>query len=304
MPPALYYLGYIMLRQTQNTNTLNDAITQLTQKRPHLQPILNAFAPILHLKHQLLESNLFEGSFQSVIQDSSLSHDIPIVQKERPQLAQDVFEELARLLLKEMKCGFPQTQNRLEMLANEIMAGCIKASDLLTQPANTVHDLAVSREMDNQVVKLFMTILHKLVLTKWRTTISQQIAWLSWAKGCCPVCGSLPILSLSSGKGRPWLYCGTCGHEWQFPWAKCLACGQERPEEAEYFFVEDEKDEKAFVCRNCNRYILSVRVYEDANIVDLDLLSMSLIHLDIIMQQQGILPMTFSLWNDFTKGTA
>lgn len=249
----------------------------------------------------MMESSLLQQSSQSMIQTASLNHGIPLVQKEMPQLTQEVFEELATLLLNSLLQGFPLTQNGLEMLADEIIAGRIKAIDLFTQPANAVHALAVNKGIDIQIVNLFMAMLRKLVMTQWRTAIFPQIASLNWTKGYCPVCGSLPILSLHTGKGRPWLYCGTCSHEWQFPWAKCPACNHESPEEAPYYFVEDEKDEKAFVCRNCNRYILSVRVYEDASVVDLDLLSMSLIHLDIIMQQQGILPMTLYIWNDFTK---
>jgi hypothetical protein len=42
-----------------------------------------------------------------------------------------------------------------------------------------------------------------------------------------------------------------------------------------------------------------VRRYEDEGSLNLDLLAISLIHLDILMQQQGLLPMNFCLWNDF-----
>ncbi len=290
-----------MQRQPQNISTLNDAITQLTQKRPHLQPILNAFAPLLRLKYQVLKSSLFQKSSQSIIQMASLNHGIPLVQKEIPQLTQEGFDELARPLLNNLAQGFPLIRNGLEILADEIIAGHIKASDLFSQQANAVHALAVSKKMNMQVVNLFIAMLRKLILTKWRTAIFQQVSSVNWTMGYCPVCGSLPVLSLHTGKGRPWLYCGTCSHEWQFPWAKCPACDHENPEETPYFFVEGDKDEKAFVCHNCNRYILSVKVYEDANAVDLDLLSMSLIHLDIIMQKQGVLPMIFCTWNDFTK---
>lgn len=290
-----------MQRQSQNISALNDAITQLSQKRPHLQPILDAFAPFLRLKHRVLKSGLFHEASQHEINTASLAEGIPLVQQKTPQLDQEVFEELKRLLLDAVAQGFPLIRNRLEVLASEIMAGRIKMSDLFAQPINAIPESIVADETDMQVFHLFMAMLHKLLLTSWRATIFQKLASLNWTKGYCPVCGSLPILSISLGKGRPWLYCGTCGHEWQFPWAKCPACEHESPEEAPYFFVEGEKDEKAFVCQNCNRYILSVRIYEDAEAVDLDLLAMGLTHLNILMQQRDIPPMTFCMWNDFMK---
>ena len=298
MPPAPY-LGHAMEISQQYMTQLNDTITQLMQKWPHLQPILHAFAPFLYLKHRLLKEKLFQTASQIKIHTASLNQGTPLIQENPPQISEEVFNELARLLLTAMKEGFPSISNELDSLANELTDGRMKMGDLLSLQSNAVSNPAVKNAIGIQVLQLFTAMLQNLILTQWRAEVFATPTALNWSRGTCPVCGNLPVLSVSRGKGRPWLYCGTCGQEWQFPWAKCPACGQEQHSEAPYFFIEGEKDEKAFVCRNCNRYLLSVRRYEDEGSLNLDLLAMSLIHLDILMQQQGLLPMNFCLWNDF-----
>lgn len=286
----------------ESMDQLNQAIEQFINKKPHIKPILDAFAPILHLKYQMMDKNLFPEIQHQQRTTNTLNGNLPLLQQLVPCLPHEVFQELARHVMAAIEQGFPLTRKGLNVLADEIMAGRIKPSDLFTQPSDFVEDQAKNKGVDGPLLNLFMAVLRKLVLNKWRAVIAPQCSISQWEKGSCPVCGSLPILSVSFSKGRPWLYCGTCGHEWQFPWAKCPACDHESPEEAQYFFVEDEKDEKAFVCRNCNRYILSARVYEDAEAVDLDLLSIGLTHLDVIMQEKGMLPMQFCMWNNFLTG--
>ncbi|MEZ0328125.1 MAG: formate dehydrogenase accessory protein FdhE [Dissulfuribacterales bacterium] len=289
------------MKMDSEIGTLNEAITWMTANKPHVKPLLDAFYPILSLKQQVMAGNLFnetEPPFSLKI--TSFSDGIPLIQQTPPKLNQDIFEELARLLMRAVAQGFSVTQKDMNALATQVMNGHMNASQLLAiHPQHTAPPHTDGCDEVPHLMRLFNDAIRMIVLNKWREQLKERLSSIPWNKGYCPVCGSLPLLSISYGKGRPCLYCGTCGHKWQFPWAKCTACEHESPEEAEFFFVEDERDEKAFVCRNCNRYLISLRLYEDSPPMNLDILSIGLTHLDVIMQEKGMMPVAFSLWNNF-----
>jgi len=79
---------------------------------------------------------------------------------------------------------------------------------------------------------------------------------IRWAKGICPVCGTLPRYGVYYGeKGFRKLYCGLCRTEWPYPRHKCPFC--ENPERATLRLLKLGKDEAhvAEVCDTCHMYL-------------------------------------------------
>lgn len=114
----------------------------------------------------------------------------------------------------------------------------------------------------------------------------------NWDKGYCPVCGAFPGIAVIKDKViERWLHCSQCGHLWRFNRIACTYCEYEAKEEGStFFFVEGKDQECAFVCDQCNRYLVTVKRVRDISDHDFDVVSMRLSHLDALMQEKGFSP--------------
>jgi len=98
-----------------------------------------------------------------------------------------------------------------------------------------------------------------------------------WEKGYCPVCGSLPALSILRGEGERSLVCSFCSHEWEAPRICCP-----------FFFSEEEKNYRVDVCDNCHKYIKTVDARKTDRPVNPFVEQISTLHLDMLAQEEGL----------------
>lgn len=292
-----------MQKYYADMTALDNDVKRFIKNKPHAAPLFKAFAPVIRLKCHLLGSNLLQESFYEELDFLQLQAGLPLLHGHIPHVEQKTLKEAAMSVLSAIRQGFPESGNEVDMISKYLLNNPIDSTALFSpisvpslplEPAGS-EAAAVSAP----VIKLFSELLCKTILADLEYGVSRQLSDTQWTKGYCPVCGSLPLLSISTEKGQPRLYCGMCGHEWRFSWAKCPACEHESPEEAFYFFVEGDKDEKVFTCHNCHKYLLSIREYEGSCKVVPELLAMSMAHLDIIAQEKGFKPMMFCEWNNF-----
>lgn len=121
-----------------------------------------------------------------------------------------------------------------------------------------------------------------------------------WTQGYCPICGSLPSVAYLRGEGgKRWLHCPTCGHDWRFRRQTCPACGDNAVKGLEYFYLEDKLSERAYVCKACKKYLLTIDIRELVDKPHMDIASIGLIPLDIKAQEEGYDPLTALPWNTF-----
>ena len=115
----------------------------------------------------------------------------------------------------------------------------------------------------------------------------------------CPVCGSFPHLAVIRDKGQRWLQCPQCSHEWSFPRMTCPYCEHEEPAGSSYLFVEGRKEEMAFTCERCQRYLVTIDKSGNLRWMNADLIAISLAHFDMLVQDKGFRPMAECEWNTF-----
>ena len=139
------------------------------------------------------------------------------------------------------------------------------------------------------------------MLAKKAWDMEAVLAPLSWKKGYCPVCGSFPHLAIIREKGQKWLQCSCCSHEWQFPRLACPYCEHEDPENTNYLFVEGKKEDTAFTCSKCSKYLVTSDHSGSLGRTNADLIALSLAHLDLILQEKGFEPMAECEWNTFEQ---
>jgi FdhE protein len=117
--------------------------------------------------------------------------------------------------------------------------------------------------------------------------LSKELKTETWQKGLCPICGSLPHLSLLKQEvGKRYLLCSFCGYQWQFGRLICPFCGNNKQESLQYFCAEGEEAYRVDLCEKCHQYIkmLDLRKIEG---VDPILEDLATIHLDILASQKG-----------------
>lgn len=108
-----------------------------------------------------------------------------------------------------------------------------------------------------------------------------------WEKGYCPVCGSLPGLSMFTGEGERFLFCSFCWHQWSSKRLYCPFCDNTDNKTLNYFFSEEEKEYRVDLCDNCKKYIKTIDTRQTQRYLYPPLEVVSTLHLDIKAQELG-----------------
>ena len=120
-----------------------------------------------------------------------------------------------------------------------------------------------------------------------REQLQNELDSETWLKGYCPLCGSLPSLSLLKGEGgKRYLLCSYCGYQWRIDRLFCPFCNNKDQESLHYFSPEGEESYRIDLCEKCNQYIKTIdfRKMEESDPFMEDLATS---HLDILAVQKG-----------------
>jgi FdhE protein len=109
-----------------------------------------------------------------------------------------------------------------------------------------------------------------------------------WHQRYCPICGSPPSLSESSGEweGRL-LFCLYCGIGWFFSPRVCPFCGTEGERTIKYLHAEHEKHYRIAACTSCQKYLKVIDTQAMGHKVPLDVENIVTLHLDILALKKG-----------------
>jgi len=109
----------------------------------------------------------------------------------------------------------------------------------------------------------------------------------TWLKEYCPVCGSLPFLSLLKEEvGKRYLICSYCGYQWRIDRMFCPFCSNKEQESIQYFFAEGEEPYRIELCDKCHQYIKIID-YRTLGESDPVLEDLATLHLDILASKKG-----------------
>jgi FdhE protein len=156
---------------------------------------------------------------------------------------------------------------------------------------------AVKCSVSTAALRLFLRTVESVILSKRAVDMKEILAPLAWNRGYCPVCASMPMLAVTREQGQQWLQCSRCSHEWQFARLTCPACDHMTPDDTTYVYVEGKAEEQAFVCENCQKYLITTNQAGSLQAQCPEVLAMSLAHLDLILQDKGYSQMAVCDWN-------
>jgi len=107
------------------------------------------------------------------------------------------------------------------------------------------------------------------------------------AKGCCPICGSKPKLSLLDKEGKRYLFCSVCWHKWQIRRGFCPICENENIDMQLYFFSNDEKEYRVELCEKCKSYLKCIDSRNTPRVIYPFFELVATVHLDLRAQADG-----------------
>lgn len=283
---------------TPKIEELAAEIDRLAAKQPQASSLLQAFGPVFLSQQRWLRSKQ-ERTRTFPVDPVQFQQGISLVQQCRLLLPEDSWQEAGLSVADAIGQGFPKFAQDMQQLSVRIREGaydgytfCDAAqdNDQLVHAAQQLGIAPVS-------LQLFQRYLIRMMLARRAQDMAPELAPLSWKKGYCPICGSFPHLAILREKGQRWLQCSTCSHEWLFSRLSCPHCDHEDPQESNYLFVEGNKEDTAFTCGKCQKYLITSNQSGNLRQSHADLIALSLAHLDLILQELGFLPMAECEWN-------
>jgi FdhE protein len=169
---------------------------------------------------------------------------------------------------------------------------------LQTGTAEELEEIAGKLQIDGPVLEFVAFQILKPYAEKLAETLPTSPEGAKWVKGYCPVCGSWPEIGFVDGKeGARSLRCSFCGHQWRFMRTQCPFCETTDPEKLEMYYAEDRPSERAELCHECNRYLVSVDLRDRVEETVPEIAPLGLVHLDILAQERGFFPGAVCAWN-------
>jgi FdhE protein len=279
-------------------------INKAIADNPQSEHILTAFKPLFLARESLANELVVRPVDPSSIDRERLSRGIPCIRQAAFFFEDDPWERAGLEAASAIKEGFPVLVDDAVKLGAMIRSGEIRIFDAYEDFPGSI-DAVMAQFSDRAGIKpqaagLLLGCVTRVMLEAKAKAIGERLRGAGWDKGYCPVCGAHPTIAIIREKiTQRWLHCSQCGCEWRFSRMVCPGCGQENPGGLDYFYLEGRDQETAFTCDSCKRYLITLNHISDIGDQDRDVTAMSLVHLDLIMQEKGFAPMTWCVWNVF-----
>ena len=109
-------------------------------------------------------------------------------------------------------------------------------------------------------------------------------------KGYCPICGSLPDLSILDDSGKKLVSCSLCSHIWPVKRMTCIFCDATGADTQHYFYSGEEPEYRVYCCDDCGHYLKTVDTRQLGRRFFPKLEQIATLHLDIKAKERGYRP--------------
>ena len=284
------------------TSEIKNIIERAVEQNPQSSEILKAFEPIITRQRQLAAQSSFKRLDCSLIDKEKLKAGVPVSRQINLFLPEDSLKEIALSMASAVKEGMPQLAENIDQISDLIQEGKINPADYFKVSPDGENKATDGWAKDLKIspsnASFLMSLVSRVVLERRAKEITAALGEFDWEKGYCPICGSFPSIALIEEEGgKRFLHCSSCGHDWRFTRVICPYCEKEARKGMDYFYVENKTQESAFVCDKCKKYLVTLYRAGKVFARDMDISAISLIHMDMIMQEKGYEPMAICAWN-------
>jgi len=207
------------------------------------------------------------------------------------------------ILLFESICNIARNENKklrenIQAIEEAKAINALNLKDLLKRfyDDSFIETVAGEFNIDAVILKFLIFESVQPSLAANVANIGNNIDLKNWLKGYCPVCGSLPQISLLKDEGLRFCLCSFCGFEWPSERLKCPFCENTDHNKLHYFYAEGNESYRVDLCDNCHQYIKTVDARKLDYAPDLAIEDIVTIHLDILASEKGYKRPVPGLW--------
>lgn len=205
-----------------------------------------------------------------------------------------LFETIARIAKKTNE----KMKNNAQALEEAIVINAMNIRDLLKNFSDEAYLSRIVKEfdLDPQILKFFVFESVRPSIRANREILEQYVDLRNWLRGYCPVCGSLPSMSMLKGEGQRYFRCSFCEFQWPGVRLQCPFCENTDHKDLHYFYAEGDESHRVDLCDKCKQYIKTVDSRKIDYDPDLDLEDIVTLHLDLLASQKGFKRPVPSAW--------
>lgn len=279
--------------------TLKERIEHIKQKRPGMGAILDFYQKVReaqeHAKASLkCEPLLLKKEWKEFLAKQGF----PLLEKKGFPLDIDVSFSLFQSLCRIGREANPRMADEVKKTEEAILNKKLDLKRVLREShckekiEQSADDLGFDR-------KIFQFLIENAVRPSIEAAVEQlrnEFDVKDWTRGYCPMCGSLPFLSLMKEEaGKRHLLCSCCGYQWRIERLICPFCSNDHHESLHYFYGEGEESFRMDLCDQCHHYIktIDLRTLPES---DPYLEDIATLYLDLIASQKGYRRPVPNLW--------
>lgn len=298
--------------RTKEMERLHTWATRLREHNASLTGLLEAFEPLFIEMLRVQTALAAAGVPEAQPDMDKLSRGIPqFVDADLGGYAQG-FLASARKMLPVMAQSFPGVSEDLRKVMYGLESDAMDPRPLMEAVirGDEAHLAGAAKALGvgPACLHLAATLTLRPVLRTVGREVEAAAGLGTWGKGYCPVCGALPALAilrrsgedgayLKSHGGQRWLHCSRCASSWRFKRHACPHCGNEEHDSLEYFQAQGGANERADLCRECGRYLVTYDASGALEEPTPDMAALGLLPMDIVMQRDGYSPVAETAWN-------
>ena len=269
---------------------LRKRIQQIKKKRPAYGEILEFYRKVkeaqVEVKASLkIDPIKFKKEWKELVSKEGFS----LIQKEDFPVDIEASAKLFQALCQIGKDENPYMAERTRKIEEAVDNKKIDLKKLLKEGVKEqrIEQVADELGLDKKVFSFLIQSSIRPSIEAGMEQLRNEIDPETWLKGYCPVCGSLPSLSLLKEEvGKRYLLCSYCSYEWRIDRLFCPFCNNKDQESLHYVFAEGEEAHRIDLCDKCHQYIETID-YRKLEELDPVLEDLATLHLDILASQKG-----------------
>ena len=269
---------------------LKARIQQLKKKRPGYGKILDFYLKVKEAQDKSKASLKIEPiKLRKEWKELLAKEGFSLIPKEDYPLDIEASVKLFQTLCQIGKEANPHMAEQVEKIKEALDNKKIDLKNLLKKGVNEqkIEKVAAELGLDNKVFSFLIQSSARPSIEAGMKQLRNELDPETWLKGYCPMCGSLPFLSLlKEEEGKRYLLCSYCGYQWRIDRLICPFCNNKEQEFLQYFCGEGEEGYRIDLCDKCHQYIKTIdyRTLEESDPVLEDL---GTLHLDLLASQKG-----------------
>lgn len=291
-----------MILSSEDPSAIEQIFDRAVEQHPHAAEILKAFRPIIAAQRRLASEVPLKSMDVSTVDREKLKAGVPVIRQIGLSEADEDIKQITLEMAAAVKKGMPALAESVDRFCDLVQKGKVDPADYFKTGEAGENSSAEEWLKDLKIkpsnASFLMNLVGRVVLEKRAGEIAKALGAFEWEKGYCPICGDFPSIALIEEEGgKRFLHCSSCGYDWRFTRVICPYCEHEGQQGMDYYYIENKTQESAFICDKCKKYL--VTLYRAGHVLarDMDVSAITLMHLDMIMQEKGYEPMAACPWN-------